>query len=85
MILDEAEKARFQVRAAADGMSLGAWLRAAAREKLDRDQARASMTNLEQLNAFFESCDSRQLRPEAEWEDHRKLLEGSRDSGERLP
>ena len=81
ILLDEAEKARFRMQAARERKSLGAWLRDAARERLRQAESRGRIEDLDQLEEFFASCDARELRPEPEWSEHRRVIDQSRVSG----
>lgn len=81
LLLDEAEKERYRRRAEQEGKSLAAWLREAAREKLSAAQARARIETPEELQAFFEACDAREVRKEPDWEEHRRVIEHSIQSG----
>ncbi len=81
IVLEEAEKERFRRRAEAEGKSLAAWMREAAREKLAAAEERAGLQTVEELGALFESCDRRETRPEPDWEDHRRVIERSARSG----
>lgn len=81
LILEEAEKECYRQRAEAEGKSLAAWLREAAREKLASGAERASLHSVEELQAFFAACDDRETRPEPDWEDHRRVIERSARSG----
>lgn len=81
LILEEAEKERYRRQAEAEGKSLAAWLREAAREKLASGEERTGLDTVEELDAFFAECDRRETRPEADWEDHRRVIERSQRAG----
>lgn len=81
IVLDDADKARYQRQAERAGKSLGAWLREAAEEKLQAEASRTRITSSEDLQRFFEACDQRETRPEPDWEEHRKVLARSRTDG----
>ncbi len=75
------DKARYESQAAAEGLSLGAWLREAAEHRyLDR-RARAPFRDAAELDEFFARCESRDDRPEPDWEDQRRWIEASKLSG----
>ena len=80
IVVDEAEKERFRRRAERRGLSLSAWLREAARARLERETPNA-LDTVEELDAFFRACDERETGREPEWEEHRRTLERSVRSG----
>lgn len=79
--LDQAEKERFRQQADREGKSLAAWLRDAARDKLAAAQRRPAIETVDELRAFFAACTTRETRAEPEWEEHRRVIEGSIRSG----
>lgn len=81
IVIDDADKARYQSQAEREGKSLGAWLREAAEEKLHGEAARSRITSPEDLRRFFAACDQRETNPEPDWEEHRKVLARSRMDG----
>ncbi len=80
IVVDEEEKERFRGCAVGEGKTLSEWLREAAREKL-RQEDPSRFDTLEELRAFFASCDARERRDEPDWEEHRRVIEGSARSG----
>ena len=81
IVLDEEEKERFRRQAEREGRSLAAWIREAAREKLEAGAARSRLETREELAEFFASCDRRETEPEPDWEEHREVIERSTRSG----
>ena len=81
LLVDEAEKERYRRHAERAGMSLGAWLRQAAREKLAAEDPGVRIGTAEELGAFFDACDARERGREPDWEEHRRVIERSRRSG----
>ena len=79
--LDEAEKERFRQQAEQEGKSLAAWLRDAARDKIAAAQRQSAIDTKDELRTFFAACTARETRDEPEWEQHRKIIEGSIRSG----
>jgi hypothetical protein len=80
VILTEEEKARFASEARRRGMSLSAWLRAAALERLTQSESEVPR-DASALRAFFEACDRREEGREPDWEQHLAVIEGSRARG----
>ena len=79
--LAEAEQERFRELAEREGKSLAGWLRDAARDKLAAAERRPALGTLVELRAFFATCTSRETRREPEWDEHRRVIEGSIRSG----
>jgi hypothetical protein len=80
LVLGEEEKALLEQAARREGMTLSAWLREAAEEKLSR-RATPSLASADELQAFFEVCDEREEGREPDWEAHRRIIEVSRSEG----
>ena len=81
ILLDEAEKARYRQQAIREGRSLGAWLRAAAEDRLKAAQTRRNLRTRAGLEGFFAECDEREPSREPDWHDHRAAIERSRLRG----
>ena len=63
-------------------MTFSAWLRAAARERLEAGQRVERFESLEDVNRFFEDCDARRGHGmEPDWEEHKRVIEESRMRG----
>jgi hypothetical protein len=80
LVLAEEEKARLERAARREGMSLSAWLREAAREKLE-GAGPPSLTTVGEMKAFFTECDQQEEGREPDWDAHRKVIEASRGAG----
>ena len=82
VILDEDEREIFRWHAQREGLSLSAWLRRAAQEKIATQKARR-MTTIDDLKQFFADCDDRERGQgrEPEWDEHLQVLLQSRSSG----
>jgi hypothetical protein len=81
VVLPESDKARYAAQAAREGMSLGAWLREAAEEKLRQARSGTRLDTLEDLQGFFAASNAREEQPEPDWEEHRRVIERSRTAG----
>jgi hypothetical protein len=81
VLLDDAEKARYRAQAAREGKSLGAWLRAAAEERLGAAAMHRDLRSRRSLEQFFAECDGREAGEEPDWEAHRAVIERSRTGG----
>lgn len=81
IILDDTEKALYRHQAEREGRSLGAWLRAAAEDRLRAAQARRELRTHAALAQFFHECDAREPGREPDWAEHRALIERSRQGG----
>ena len=80
LVLGKDEKARLERAARREGMTLSAWLRKAAREKLEGAEPPA-LSTVEELTAFFQECDEREEGREPDWEAHRQVIETSKRQG----
>ncbi len=81
ILVDEAEKARYRRQAERERKSLGAWLREAAREKLEVAESQMRIETSDELSRFFDACDAREQRPEPDWAEHRRVIDQSRAAG----
>jgi hypothetical protein len=80
VILSNEEKARLQREARRQGMSLSAWLRRAALERLAAGD-QGGLTTRADIQRFFEACDLRELGQEPDWEEHLQVIGRSRGQG----
>ena len=82
LVIPDEDRERFVHQARKEGMSFSAWLRAAAREHLERKQREKPFESEADLQAFWRECDA-QAGPEREpdWEEHLKVINASRSSG----
>lgn len=81
ILVDDEDKARYRRQAEREGLSLGAWLRQAAEEKLAVARKRVRFETVEELRSFFEECDARESEPEPDWMRHVEVVERSRSEG----
>jgi len=85
VIVNEAEKVRYQSQAAREGKSLGAWLREAAAEKIARSAPRR-FASVEEFDDFVAGCQARSaadggLEREPDWEETKKLILDAKGRG----
>ena len=82
LVIPDADKDRFVHQARREGMSLSAWLRAAAHDRLEQGEEREKFKSVEEMNAFWERCDA-VAGPgrEPDWEEQLKVINESRASG----
>ena len=83
VILEDEERELFRRQAAVEGLSLSAWLRAAAQESFSRKRRRGGIESVDDLREFFRMCDERagEEGREPEWEDHLQVIERSKGAG----
>jgi len=81
ILLDEAEKNRYRRQAEREGKSLGAWLRAAAEDRLRAAESALTLRSRADLARFFAECDAREHGQEPDWSEHRETIERSRRRG----
>ena len=85
VVLDEAQKVRYQSQAAREGKSLGAWLREAAEEKIAKSAPRR-FASAEEFDAFIAECRALAAAGggpdrEPDWEETKKLILDSKIRG----
>ena len=82
LVIPDADKDRYVHQARREGMSLSAWLRAAASDRLVNCERTARISTVEEAREFWKSCDSRE-GPEFEpdWEEHLAVINESKMSG----
>ncbi len=82
LLIPDEEHARFVHQARTEGLSLSAWLRAAAGERLDRRSSTERFGSRSDVERFFASCDAREgPDPEPDWEQHVTVIGASRGRG----
>ena len=82
VLLDEVEREAFRALARREGLSLSAWLRRAGKEKLLAKEQRKPIYDKDSLDRFFVACDGQGHGNEPDWEDHLKVINRSRASGQ---
>ncbi|MDE2755810.1 MAG: antitoxin [Acidobacteriota bacterium] len=82
LVIADEDRDRFVHQARREGMTLSAWLRAAAHERLQERQRAKPFQSPEDLEEFFRACD-RLEGPETEpdWDRHLDLINQSRRRG----
>ena len=80
LVLAEEEKALLERAARREGKSLSAWLREAAREKLE-DSGPPSLSTVRELEDFFAGCDRGEEGQEPDWPAHRAVMDASKRQG----
>ena len=82
LVMPDADRDRFVDQARREGMSLSAWMRAAARERLETRQRVKLFESPDDVKAFFKSCVALD-GPEAEpdWSEHLRVMRESRAAG----
>ena len=79
--MSDEDRSRFGAQARKEGMSLSAWLRAAAREHLERESQVARFQSSADVRAFFQRCRCSAGEPEPDWEQHLAVIDESRNRG----
>ena len=82
LIIPDDDRVRFGEQARREGLSLGAWIRVAARERLDRQSKAKRATSGGEMEGFFAECDTL-AGPgvEPDWEQHLAVIGRSRRHG----
>jgi hypothetical protein len=82
LIIPDQDRDRYAHRAREEGMSLSAWLRAAAEDRLRSRTERERFRSVEDLQAFFREVDQRgEAGSEPDWEQHLQVIRDSRRGG----
>ncbi len=82
LIIPDEDRDRFVQQARKEGMTFSAWLRAAARARLEERQRVERFESPEDLRRFFDECDSRRgPGVEPDWEEHLRTLQESITDG----
>ncbi|MDE2666166.1 MAG: hypothetical protein OXI69_08445 [Acidobacteriota bacterium] len=71
LVIPDEDRDRYLYQARKEGMTLSAWLRAAAREHLQKRQQSKPFQSPEDLKEFFRACDSMEgPETEPDWDEH---------------
>ena len=82
LLIPDEDHARFARQAQTEGMSLSAWLRAAATERFDRRSLPERFKSCADVERFFTTCDAREGSSiEPDWERHLEVIENFRHRG----
>ncbi|MCY4435931.1 MAG: antitoxin [Chloroflexi bacterium] len=82
LIIPDEDRDRFVQQARKEGMTFSAWLRAAARARLEQRQRVERFESPEDLKRFFAECSDREgPGREPDWEEHLRTLRESITSG----
>ena len=79
LVMPDDDRERFVNQARREGMSFSAWMRAAARERLEKRQSVKRFESPEDVEEFFRSCaDLEGPETEPDWEEHQRVMDESR-------
>ena len=82
IIIPDEDRDRFVHQARREGMTLSAWLRAAARARMEDRQQVRRFKSPEDVREFFRACDAVEgPASEPDWSDHLRVINESRASG----
>ena len=82
LVIPDADKDRFVHQARREGMSLSAWLRAAACDRFEKHQNNKKFESEEEMRAFFERCHAEAgPGPEPDWEEYLEIINESKLRG----
>ena len=82
LVIPDEDRQNFIAQARREGMSLSAWLRAAARERLEARRNVKLFESPEDVEEFFRSCaalDGPETEPD--WSEHLRVMNKSREQG----
>ncbi len=79
IVIPDADRARFVRQARREGLTLSAWLRAAARERLENRQRVKPFESPEDVMEFFRACDALEGPDvEPDWSGRLRVINESR-------
>lgn len=82
LVIPDADKARFVLQARREGLSLSAWLRAAAKDRLAEKHNAKGFKSVEDMKAFFDEClEKAGPGPEPDWEEYKTIISESKMKG----
>ena len=82
LVIPDEDRDRFVHQARREGMTLSAWLRAAAQERLQEQQGLKPFESAADIQAFFRACDEKRgPGREPDWSEHLKTINESRSRG----
>ena len=82
LVMPDEDRDRFVHQARSEGMTLSAWLRTAARRRLEEQQKSHPFESPDDLEGFFRACDALEgPGREPDWEEHLAVIEESRGRG----
>ena len=82
LVIPDEYRDRFLHQARKEGLTLSAWLRAAARERLSRKQRIDPFESTADVKEFFDACDAlKRSQLEPEWDEHLAVINESRRQG----
>ena len=82
LVMPDDDRDRFVHEARREGISLSAWLRAAARERLETLQSVKLFESPEDVEEFFRSCATLEgPETEPDWSEHLRVISESRGRG----
>ena len=82
LLIPDEDRDRFVHQARREGMTLSAWMRTAARQRLEEQQMSKPFQSPVEVEAFFKRCDALGgPETEPEWEQHLSVMDDSRKRG----
>ncbi len=82
LVIPDDDRDRFSYQARREGMTLSAWLRTAAHERLERAHRAKPFESPEDVKGFFRASDKAAgPGPEPDWKDHLDVIDRSRRHG----
>ncbi len=82
LLIPDEDRDRFVHQARREGMTLSAWLRTAAHQRLAAEQRSDPFETPEDVEAFFQGCDAIEgPGTEPDWSEHLAVINESRSRG----
>ena len=82
LIIPDEEKGQYIHQARKEGLTLSAWLRVAAKERLERNTRNDPFESIAEIKQFFAKCDKLESGgTEPDWEQHLFVIDETRKRG----
>ena len=82
LVIPDEDRDRFVHQARREGLTLSAWLRAAAGARLEAQQRTTAFHSPADVEAFFRACDAMEgPEREPDWDEHLQVINASRSRG----
>ena len=75
LVMPDADREEFLAQARREGMSFSAWIRAAARQRVEEKRKTHTYPTEEWLERFFAECAEKSAsEPQLDWEEYKRIL-----------
>ena len=79
LVMPDTDRAEFLAQARREGMSFSAWIRAAARQRVEEKRKTRTYPTEEELERFFAECAEKNAsEPQLDWDEYKRILNENR-------